>query len=136
MPKSSNPFAFLSNTSLLPNNNTQGLCFGASAVFAQMPKSNEVVFTNNAPIPTNNSQKDSTTKHSEYHTQIEKLNRSFLQWMEKQILNHPFGIWKDGVQVCFFVYFQIFKLCFDRIISFMQRKLLKILMSNLILTKL
>jgi hypothetical protein len=35
---------------------------------------------------------------SEYKKKMKKLNQSILSWMEKQIVEHPISVWKDGIK--------------------------------------
>ena len=36
---------------------------------------------------------------SDYKSKMKKLNGSILSWMDRQIVEHPLSIWKDGLKV-------------------------------------
>lgn len=41
----------------------------------------------------------SAAKDSDYKSKMKKLNGSILSWMDRQIIEHPLSIWKDGLKV-------------------------------------
>ena len=37
--------------------------------------------------------------NNEYTAKMQKLNKAFFTWMERQIVEHPYAVWKEGVEV-------------------------------------
>ena len=40
-----------------------------------------------------------SSKQSEFNTKLKKLNSSFSQWVQRQMIEHPLSLWKDGLKV-------------------------------------
>lgn len=72
--------------------------FGASDTIIAVPQGN---FKNDeVSFPTNSSSSaNSLSLESEYKKKMRKLNTSILSWMDRQIIDHPLSIWKDGMKV-------------------------------------
>lgn len=92
----SNPFSAAFGTKINPpavSSNTGITAFQTSnnKEFTATPVS---LTTNIRDLKSSSSSVDTSAN---YEVKMEKLNKSFLSWMEQQIIDHPISIWKDGV---------------------------------------
>jgi hypothetical protein len=62
-----------------------------------------VVNLKSGGLPCDDKIEISATRDSDYKSKMMKLNGSILSWMDHQIIEHPFSIWKDGLKVIFAV---------------------------------
>jgi hypothetical protein len=51
-----------------------------------------------APLQKETSTVNGSSTESNYKKKITKLNSSILSWMDRQIVEHPISIWKDGLK--------------------------------------
>ena len=59
-------------------------------------------------VPSSNSNGSSEMAATSSNSKIQKLNKSFLSWMDRQIVDHPVSVWTAGLQV---------SLCFDLLLD-------------------
>ncbi len=87
---SSNVFSI--NSTTITNNNNVGIMSNDQQKKSNSIDSKSILSNNNS----NNS--NDNNNESEYKKKIKKLNQSILSWMEKQIVDHPISVWKDGIK--------------------------------------
>jgi hypothetical protein len=67
------------------------------------PAKSAVVSSKSGGLPYDDIIGNPATQDSDYKSKMKKLNGSILSWMDHQIIEHPFSIWKDGLKVIFTV---------------------------------
>jgi hypothetical protein len=79
---------------------TFGLGSISKQPLASVPLSSTLV-QSSKPSTTSSNQSQVVSSNST-KSKIERLNESFVSWLEKQSLEHPISIWSGGLQVCVF----------------------------------
>ena len=68
----------------------------ATGSFPESIRSNEILLGNRM--------KPAPSTESDFVVKMKKLNSSVLSWMNRQIIDQPLSIWKDGLKVMHHVY--------------------------------
>ena len=105
---SSNPFSNFTGLSQPPKSSIVSLSLPfttttttTAAAAIEPPKSTQVSAERKTEVltTTTTAAVPESSKQSEFNVKLKKLNSSFSQWVQRQMVEHPLSLWKDGLKV-------------------------------------